>query len=149
MSCAKGVKERIVLSLDSAIAAIGLTPEYRRLLNILDSTKYPMNSDSVTDAEYNSLFNQYSSVCIEDNPTKKNFIDCMKFKVKENLKKRYNEEEVTNKLNEYIREVGNNSFAPNIARRRCTGRGCTVMGGRRTQRKKRTYRKKRIASRRR
>ena len=109
-----------------------------------------MNNDAVSDAEYTRLLNQFASVCMTNTTTKNEFVACMKSKLREELLGRYNEEEVSNKLNAYVRDIGNNSFALVVEpRQRCTGRGCTVMGGRRTLRKKRTCRKNRHLSRRR
>jgi ankyrin repeat protein len=113
MSCGKGVKERLVLSLESAIASTEVTPEYRRLLNLLDSTKYSMNNDTVSDAEYTRLFNQFASVCMRENTTKNAFIACMKSKMQEELGSRYNDAEFATKIGTYVSSIGNNSFALN------------------------------------
>ena len=130
MSCGGGVKERLILSLDSAITAnsetSGITPEYKKILHYIDPTRYPLNTNSVTNAEYIRLMNQFGSVCIKSGTTKETFIDCMKNKLREELGERYNESDVIEKLNKYANNTGyfNNN---------------NTSGGKRTLRKK--YRK--------
>jgi hypothetical protein len=106
MSCRDGIKERILLSLESAIGAVGINPEYKKILHYIDSTKYHLNTNSVSDAEYNRLMNQFGSVCTEEGATKQTFINCMKDKLQEELKERYDELDVIRKLNEYANSTG-------------------------------------------
>jgi ankyrin repeat protein len=127
MSCGGGVKERIILSLEPSISSVGMTPEYKKILYYIDSTRYSQNTNNVvTEKEYNRLINQFGSVCIANNPTKEKFMNCMKDKLQEELRERYNQEEVITKLSEYANATGyfNNSS-----------------GGRRTIRKKYKFNK--------
>lgn len=109
MSCAKGVKERLVLSLESAFGSVDMIPEYRKVLHLLDPTKYPdSNSDPI---DYIRWFNQFGSVCMGSGTTKVAFVECMKTKMREQLGTLYNKESVSIALDQYMRDgVGNNAF---------------------------------------
>lgn len=124
MSCGAGVKERLVLSLESAIASTTeLTPDYRRILHSIDSTKYSLTAP----IHYTELFNQFGSVCKEFT-TKQAFMECIKSKIREELRDRYDEVEISRQLEEYIQYLDFNN-AP-------------LLGG------KRTYKQRKISQKR-